>query len=96
MSSFGNEAARRGERAGRVGKGRGEGSGETVDGGVSEVVATRSSVVAAGASRPLALAGLLSRREDTVTARGRLLVRGRRDKEMALPALALLPRESVR
>lgn len=96
MSSFGKEAARRGERMGREGKGRGEGSGDTVEGGVSEVVASSSSAVATGASRPLALAGLLSRREDTVTARGRLLVRGRRDKEGTLPALTLLPRESVR
>jgi hypothetical protein len=96
MSSFGNEAARRGERKGREGKGKGEGSGDTVEGGEIEVFASSSSVVAAGASRPLALAGLLSRREDTVTARGRLLVRGRRDKEMTLPALTLLPRESVR
>jgi hypothetical protein len=96
MSSFGNDAARRGERAGREGKGNGERSGDTVDGGVCEVLASSSSAVATGASRPLVLAGLLSRREDTVTARGRLLVRGRRDKEGTLPALTLLPRESVR
>jgi hypothetical protein len=96
MSSFGKDAARRGERAGREGKGNGEGLGDTVDGGVCEVLASSSSVVATGASRSLALAGLLSRREDTVTARGRLLVRGRRDNEVTLPALTLLPRESVR
>ena len=90
MSSFGNDAARRGERGGREGKGEGEGS-DTVEGGVSEVVASSSSAVATGPSGPLTLAGLLSRREDTVTARGRIFVRGRRDKEATLPALMLLP-----
>ena len=95
MSSFGNVAARRGERAGQEGKGKGEGS-DTVEGGVSEVVPSSSSAVATGHSRPLALAGLLSRREDTVMARGRLFVRGRCDKEAMLPALMLLPCESVR
>jgi hypothetical protein len=73
VSSFGNDAARRGERGGRKGKSEGEGS-DTVEGGVSEVVPSSSSAVATGHSRPLALAGLLSRREDTVTARGRLFV----------------------
>jgi len=95
MSPFGNDAARRGERGGRDGR-EGEASGDTVEGGESEVLASSSSVVATGAPRPLALAGLLSRREDTVTARGRLFVRGLRDKDVALPALTLLPRESVR
>jgi hypothetical protein len=96
MSSFGNDAARRGERGGREGSGEGEASGDTVDGGEREVMANNSSAVATGASRSLALAGLLSRREDTVTARGRLLVRGRRDKEGVLATLRLLLRESVR
>jgi hypothetical protein len=95
MSSFGNDAARRGERGGREGSGEGEASGDTVDGGEREVLTNKSSAVATGASRSLALAGL-SRREDTVTARGRLLVRGRRDKEGALATLTLRPRESVR
>jgi hypothetical protein len=90
MSSFGNDGARRGERGGREGKGEGDGS-DIVEGGVSEVVPSSSSAVAAGNSMSLALAGLLSRREDTVTARGRLFVRGRRDKEGTLPALILLP-----
>ena len=94
MSSFGNDAARRGERGGREGRGEGEASGVTEEGGESEVLARSSSAVAIGASNPLA--GLFSRREETVTARGRLLVRGLRDKEAVLPALTLLPRESVR
>jgi hypothetical protein len=67
-----------------------------VEGGESVVLAIISSAVATGASRPLSLAGLLSRREETVTARGRLLVRGRRDKEATLPTLTLLLKESVR
>ena len=96
MSSFGNDAARRGERGGREGRGEGDSPGDTVEGGGSEVLASSSSAVAICTSGPLALAGLLSRREDTVTARGRLLVRGLRDKEGTLPALTLLPRESVR
>jgi hypothetical protein len=96
MSSFGNDAARRGERGGREGSGEGEASGDTVEGGEKEAFASSSSAVATGASRPLVFAGLLSRREDTVKARGRLLVRGLRDKEGALAALALLPKESVR
>jgi hypothetical protein len=94
MSSFGNDAARRGERGGREGRGEGEASGDTEGGGESEVLARSSSAVATGASKPLV--GLFSRREETVTARGRLLVRGLRDREVALPALTLLPRESVR
>lgn len=93
MSSFGNDAARRGERGGREGRGEGEASGDT-EGGESEVLARSSSAIATGASKPLA--GLFSRREETVTACGRLLVRGLRDREVALPALTLLPRESVR
>jgi hypothetical protein len=66
---------------------------DTIEGGVSEVVQSSSSAVATGHSRPLALAGLLSpgRREDTVTARGRLFVHGQCDKEAMLPALMLLP-----
>jgi len=96
MSFFGNDAARRGERGGREGKkGGGDASGETMM-GESEVLSSSSSAVATDTSRTPVFAGLLSRREDTVTARGRLLVRGLRDKEVALPALTLLPRESVR
>jgi hypothetical protein len=96
MLSLSSDAARRGERGGREGSGEGEASGDTVDGGEREELASGSSAVATGASRPLALEGLLSRREDTVAARGRLLVRGRRDKEGVLATLMLLPRESVR
>lgn len=94
MSSFGNDAARKGERGGREGKGEGEALGDAEERGESEVMGRSSSPVATGASKPSA--GLFSRREETVTARGRLLVRGLRDKEVALPALTLLPRESVR
>ena len=94
MSPFGNDAARRGERGGREGRGEGEALGDAEERGESEVMGRSSSPVATGASKPSA--GLFSRREETVTARGRLLVRGLRDKEMALPALTLLPRESVR
>jgi hypothetical protein len=94
MSPFGNDAARRGERGGREGRGEGEALGEAEERGESEVMARSSSPVATGASKPSA--GLFSRREETVTARGRLLVRGLRAKEVALPALTLLPRESVR
>jgi hypothetical protein len=75
---------------GRVKAKEREGS-DTVEGGVSEVVPSSSSAVGTGHSRPLALAGLLSRREDTVTACWRLFVRGRRDKEAMPPAVMLLP-----
>ena len=52
MSSFGNDAARRGERGGREGREEGEASGDTEEGGESDVMARSSSAVATGASKP--------------------------------------------